>query len=68
MNSASSGTRATFNHMEQGTREEWAQISAEFMPFARNLPERVLHTSDGWTETSEVFRSTALHTRYKPRR
>ncbi len=34
--------RATFHHMEQGTREDWAAIAAEFMPFAKALPERVL--------------------------
>ena len=34
--------RAAFSHMEQGTREDWAAISAEFMPFARALPDRVL--------------------------
>lgn len=34
--------RATFSHMEHGTREDWAAISAEFMPFARALPDRVL--------------------------
>lgn len=34
--------RATFRHMEQGTREDWAAISAEFMPFAQALPDRVL--------------------------
>ena len=34
--------RATFSHMEHGTREDWAAISAEFMQFARALPDRVL--------------------------
>ena len=34
--------RATFSHMEHGTREDWAAISAEFMPYARALPDRVL--------------------------
>ena len=33
---------ATFSHMEHGTREDWAAISAEFMPFAKQLPDRVL--------------------------
>jgi predicted HD phosphohydrolase len=34
--------RAGFAHMEHGTREDWARISAEFLPYARALPERVL--------------------------
>ena len=34
--------RARFSHMEQGTREDWAAISAEFMPFAAAQADRVL--------------------------
>jgi predicted HD phosphohydrolase len=42
--------RATFSHMEHGTREDWAAISAEFMPFAKALPDRVLAHRDGQDE------------------
>ncbi|WP_175837906.1 HD domain-containing protein [Burkholderia anthina] len=34
--------RATFSHMENGTRDDWAAISAEFIPYARGLADRVL--------------------------
>lgn len=34
--------RARFSHMKEGTREDWAAISGEFMPFAAALPDRVL--------------------------
>lgn len=36
------GLRATFSSMEQSTAEDWKLISAEYMPFAKALPERVL--------------------------
>lgn len=34
--------RATFTTMEQGTAEDWAAISADFVGFTRGLPDRVL--------------------------
>ncbi len=34
--------RANFSTMESSTAEDWKLISAEFMPFAKALPERVL--------------------------
>lgn len=40
--SPSAHPRATFRHMEQGTREDWAAIAGEFMPYAAALPDRVL--------------------------
>jgi predicted HD phosphohydrolase len=36
------GPRAAFTTMEQGTAEDWAAISCQFVDFARGLPERVL--------------------------
>lgn len=36
------GPRATFTTMEQGTAEDWAVIGAQFVDFARQLPDRVL--------------------------
>jgi predicted HD phosphohydrolase len=42
MSKTTAHARATFSHMEQGTREDWAAISAEFMPFAQALADRVL--------------------------
>jgi len=42
MSETTTHARATFSHMEQGTREDWAAISAEFMPFAQALADRVL--------------------------
>ncbi len=34
--------RATFTRMEESTAEDWRRIGAEFMPFARRLPDRVV--------------------------
>ena len=34
--------RAQFTHMAQSTVEDWQTISADFMPFASKLPDRVL--------------------------
>lgn len=34
--------RATFRSMEESTREDWAAIGQHFMPFAAELPDRVL--------------------------
>jgi len=42
MSETTTHARATFSHMEQGTREDWAAISAEFMPFAQALADRVV--------------------------
>lgn len=42
MSSTTSNGRAKFNHMEHGTQEDWACIAAEFQPFTRALPDRVL--------------------------
>ncbi|WP_322032887.1 HD domain-containing protein [Paraburkholderia sp. J76] len=42
MNQGTSHQRATFGHMEQATREDWACIAADFLPFARELADRVL--------------------------
>ncbi|NSX03671.1 HD domain-containing protein [Cupriavidus gilardii] len=42
MSESHQAPRARFSHMEQGTREDWAAISAEFMPYAAALPDRVL--------------------------
>lgn len=33
---------ATFRHMRDGTAEDWAAISREFGPYARQLPDRLL--------------------------
>jgi predicted HD phosphohydrolase len=34
--------RATFTTMEKSTEAEWKLIAAEYMPFAKTLPERIL--------------------------
>ena len=34
--------RATFTRMEASTQADWQKIGAEFMPFARQLPDRLL--------------------------
>jgi predicted HD phosphohydrolase len=34
--------RASFHSMDQGTPEDWAIIGSHFMPFAAELPDRVL--------------------------
>lgn len=34
--------RATFKRMQDGTAADWAAISREFVPYARQLPDRVL--------------------------
>jgi len=34
--------RATFTRMEESTAEDWRKIGAEFAPFARLLPDRVI--------------------------
>ena len=34
--------RATFTRMEASTREGWQRIGGEFMPFARQLPDRLI--------------------------
>jgi predicted HD phosphohydrolase len=34
--------RARFREMKEGTREDWAIIGAEYMAFAKGLPDRVL--------------------------
>ncbi|WP_203292260.1 HD domain-containing protein [Maricaulis parjimensis] len=34
--------RAKFRSMTEGTQEDWGTISAQFGPFAANLPDRVL--------------------------
>ena len=34
--------RATFTRMEESTAEDWRKIGAEFAPFARRLPDRVI--------------------------
>ena len=49
--------RATFSHMEHGTREDWAAISAEFMPFARALPDRVLDRKSTRLNSSHIQKS-----------
>ena len=36
------GPRATFKAMEESTAEDWQAIGAQFMPFANQLPSRVL--------------------------
>ena len=36
------GLRATFSNMADSTAEVWKIISAEYMPFAKALPERIL--------------------------
>lgn len=36
------GLRATFSNMADSTAEDWKIISAEYMPFAKALPERIL--------------------------
>lgn len=34
--------RAAFREMKEGTQEDWAKIGAQYMAFAKGLPERVL--------------------------
>ncbi|MGH8808523.1 MAG: HD domain-containing protein [Noviherbaspirillum sp.] len=34
--------RARFHHMRDGTAQDWAAIAGEFLPYAQQLPERVL--------------------------
>jgi predicted HD phosphohydrolase len=34
--------RATFTRMEASTQDDWRKIGAEFMPFARQLPDRLM--------------------------
>ena len=34
--------RATFTKMEASTAQDWQKIGAEFMPFARRLPDRLM--------------------------
>ena len=34
--------RATFTRMEASTAEDWQRIGGEFMPFARQLPDRLM--------------------------
>jgi len=34
--------RATFTRMEQSTQDDWRKIGGEFMPFARQLPDRLM--------------------------
>ena len=34
--------RATFTRMDQSTAQDWQKISGEFMPFSRQLPDRIL--------------------------
>ena len=34
--------RAKFREMKEGTQEDWAIIGAEYMAFAKDLPDRVL--------------------------
>jgi predicted HD phosphohydrolase len=34
--------RATFTSMERSTQDDWRKIGAEFAPFARALPERIV--------------------------
>ena len=34
--------RATFARMEASTQDDWRKIGAEFMPFARRLPDRLM--------------------------
>ena len=34
--------RATFRAMTEGTAEDWSIIAGEFMPFAQQLPDRVM--------------------------
>ena len=36
------GLRATFSNMADSTAEDWKLISAEYLPFGKALPERVL--------------------------
>jgi len=40
--SSSDNSHATFSHMREGTPEDWAKIAREFVPYARQLPGRVL--------------------------
>lgn len=35
-------SHATFSHMREGTTDDWAKIAREFVPYARQLPGRVL--------------------------
>ena len=34
--------RAKFREMKDGTQEDWAKIGAEYMAFAKDLPDRIL--------------------------
>lgn len=34
--------QATFRHMREGTPEDWDAIAGEFVPYARQLPDRLL--------------------------
>ena len=34
--------RATFTRMEMSTQADWQKIGGEFMPFARQLPDRLM--------------------------
>ncbi|NVD44525.1 HD domain-containing protein [Qipengyuania atrilutea] len=34
--------RAKFREMKEGTQEDWAKIGAEYMAFAKDLPDRIL--------------------------
>jgi predicted HD phosphohydrolase len=34
--------RATFTRMEESTPDDWRKIGGEFMPFARQLPDRLI--------------------------
>jgi predicted HD phosphohydrolase len=34
--------RATFTRMEASTQDDWRKIGGEFMPFARQLPDRLM--------------------------
>jgi predicted HD phosphohydrolase len=34
--------RATFSRMQDSTADDWQKIGAEFMPFARRLPDRLV--------------------------
>ena len=37
-----SADRATFSRMEDCTQDDWRKIGAEYMPFARQLPDRLI--------------------------
>ena len=37
-----SADRATFTRMEHSTQDDWRKIGAEYMPFARQLPDRLI--------------------------